>query len=55
MIQYPKDMMKKKDPASSCPIPNSFSALGNRGDRTIREMKFKKKIPTRKRRGAMRE
>jgi hypothetical protein len=55
MMQYPKDMMKKKDPASSCPIPKSFSTLGNRGDRTIREMKFKKKIPTRKRRGAMRE
>jgi hypothetical protein len=53
MIQYPNDRMKKKDPASSWPILRSFSTLGNRGDRTIREIKFKKKIPTRKRRGAI--
>jgi hypothetical protein len=51
MMQYPKDIMKKKDPASSCPIFRSFSTVGNRGDRTMREIKFKKKIPTRKRRG----
>jgi hypothetical protein len=53
ITQYPNDMMKKNDPASSCPILRPFSTLGNRGDRTIREMKFKKKIPTRKRRGAI--
>jgi hypothetical protein len=53
MTQYPKDIMKKKDPASSCPIFRSFSTVGNRGDSTTREMKFKKKIPTRKRRGTI--
>jgi len=53
MIQYPKDITKKKDPASSWPIFRSFSMVGNRGARIIRETKFKKKIPTRKRRGAI--
>jgi hypothetical protein len=41
-------MMKKREPASSCPIFRSFSTVGNKGDRTIREIKFKKKMPTRK-------
>jgi len=53
MIQYPKDITKKKDPASSWPIFRSFSMVGNRGARIIRETKFKKKIITRKRRGAI--
>jgi hypothetical protein len=53
IIKYPKDIMKKRDPASSCPIFRSFSTMGKRGDRTIREMKFKKKISTRKRRGVI--
>jgi hypothetical protein len=51
--QYPKEIMKKKDPASSCPIFRSFSTVGNRGDSTTRDIKFKKKIPTRKKRGAI--
>jgi hypothetical protein len=52
-IQYPREIMKKREPASSCPIFRSFSTVGNRGESTIREMKFKKKIPTRKRRGTI--
>jgi hypothetical protein len=52
-IQYPREIMKKRDPASSCPTFKSFSTVGIRGDRIIRERKFKKKIPTRKRRGAI--
>jgi hypothetical protein len=53
MIQYPKEIKRKKDPASSWPIFRSFSTVGNRGDSTIRERKFKKKIPTRKKRGTI--
>jgi hypothetical protein len=51
MIQYPKEVMKKKEPAWSCPTFKSFSMVGIKGARTVREMKFKKKIPTRKIRG----
>jgi hypothetical protein len=45
--QYPKEMRKKRDPASSCPIFNSNSIVGIRGDRMILERKFKRKISTR--------
>jgi hypothetical protein len=50
MTQYPKDMIKNKDPASSWPIFRSFSMVGKRGARITRETKFRKKSPTRKRR-----
>jgi hypothetical protein len=46
-------MMKKRDPASPCPIFRSFSTVGIRGARTILERKFNRKIPARKRRGAI--
>jgi hypothetical protein len=52
-IQYPREIIKKREPTSSCPIFRSFSTVGNMGDRTIRAMKFKKKIPTRKKRGSI--
>ena len=52
-MQYPREIMKKREPASSCPIFRSLSTVGNRGDKIIRERKFKKKIPTRKKRGAI--
>jgi hypothetical protein len=48
-------MMKKRDPASSCPIFRSSSMVGNRGARRIREIKFKKKMTTRKSNGPIRE
>jgi len=53
MRQYPKEMMKNKEPASSCPIFKSLSTVGKSGDRTIRDIKFKKKIPTRERMGTI--
>jgi hypothetical protein len=49
--QYPKEIRRKRAPASSCPIFKSPSTVGIRGDKIIRERKFRKKIPTRKRRG----
>jgi hypothetical protein len=52
-IQYPREIMKKREPASSWPTFKSFSTVGIRGERMIRERKFMKKIPTRKRRGTI--
>jgi hypothetical protein len=46
-------MMKKRDPASPCPIFRSFSTVGIRGARMILERKFSRKIPVRKRKGAI--
>jgi hypothetical protein len=51
--QYPSEMMKKRDPASPWPIFRSFSTVGIRGARAILERKFNRKIPARKRRGAL--
>jgi len=47
-IQYPKETRKKREPASLCPIFNSSSIIGIKGEKTILERKFKEKIPTRK-------
>jgi hypothetical protein len=51
--QYPREMRKKRDPASSWPIFKSFSTAGIKGEKMIRARKFKKKIPTKNRRGAI--
>jgi hypothetical protein len=45
--------MKKREPASSWPTFKSFSTVGIRGERIMRERKFMRKIPTRKRRGTI--
>jgi hypothetical protein len=47
MVQYPREIRKKKDPASPWPTRRSFSIVGRRGENVIRERKFKKKIPAR--------
>jgi len=52
-IQYPREIMKKREPASPWPTFKSFSTVGIRGERIMRERKFRKKIPTRKRRGTI--
>jgi hypothetical protein len=49
--QYPREMRRKREPASSWPIFKSFSTAGIKGERMIRARKFKKKIPTKKKRG----
>jgi hypothetical protein len=46
--QYPREMKRKKDPATPCPILRSPSIVGNSGARAIRERKLRKKIPARK-------
>jgi hypothetical protein len=51
MAKYPREISKKKEPASPCPTPRSFSIVGRRGESAIRERKFKKKIPARLRSG----
>jgi hypothetical protein len=40
--QYPREFKRKREPASSCPIFKSFSIAGIKGERMIRERKFKK-------------
>jgi len=47
MAKYPREISKKKEPASPWPTPRSFSIVGRRGESAIRDRKFKKKIPAR--------
>jgi hypothetical protein len=51
MAKYPREISKKKEPASPWPTLRSFSIVGRRGESTIRARKFKKKIPARLRIG----
>jgi len=51
MAKYPREISKKKEPASPWPTLRSFSIVGRRGESAIRERKFKKKIPVRLRSG----
>lgn len=55
MMQYPREMIKKRAPASPCLNFKSSSIVGIRGDRIIRERKFERKIPTRKNSGPISE
>jgi hypothetical protein len=55
MAKYPREISKKKEPASPWPTLRSFSIVGRRGESAIRERKFKKKIPARLRIGLKEE
>jgi hypothetical protein len=46
-LKYPAETRKKKKPACPWLIANSFSIVGNNGEKTIREMKLSKKINVR--------
>jgi hypothetical protein len=50
-IQYPREIRRKREPASSCPNFRSCSTVGIRGDKTILARKLRRKVPTRKRSG----
>ena len=49
--KYPTEIKRKKDPAWLWVMFRSCSMVGMRGARMIREMKFRKKMAARKRRG----
>jgi hypothetical protein len=44
VVKYPKEIRKNRDPASAWLKARSDLTLGIKGARTIREMKFTKKI-----------
>jgi hypothetical protein len=46
--QYPREMKRKRAPASPCPMFRSPSMVGSRGASTMRERKLIKNIPVRK-------
>jgi len=50
-IKYPEADIRKKEPAWSCVRFISDNMVGNKGERIIRMVKFKKKIDVRKNRG----
>ena len=50
-MKYPAEINRKRDPASPWLTPRSFSMAGIKGARIILEIKFRKKIVVKKRRG----